>query len=73
MTTVTDHKPNTFISYSKSGMENGSCYRVTGRKKEKFAIYILGDFHGFTNELPEDYVFCLPRKEAKKVLPSCFN
>jgi hypothetical protein len=73
MTTTTNYKPNTYLARSESGMENGSVLRVTGRKKEKFAIYILGDFHGFTNELPEDYTFALPRKEARHVLLACFR
>lgn len=72
--TTTNHKPNTYLSFSRVGMENGSVIRVTGRKKtDKYARYINGDFMGFTNEIPEDYTFALSYKEAKYILPACFR
>ena len=72
-TTAPAHKPNTFISYSEDGMRNGSVYRVTGRKREPYAMYNLGDFIGFTNEIPDDYTFAMRYKDCKFILPACFR
>lgn len=65
-------KPNTYLSYSEAGISNGSFYRVTGRKKEFAAHYILGDFVGFVSQAqipPECLTVALAKKEAARLLP----
>lgn len=71
----TKFKPNIFIANHELAMRNGSCYRITGRKREFAARYINGDFVHFVmeGEIPTDKPLILPWKEAKKLLPSCFN
>ena len=68
-------KPNTYLSYSEAGISNGSFYRVTGRKKEFAAHYILGDFVRFVSqaEMLEGLDFQRSKKEALWILPGCFK
>jgi len=75
-------KGNSYIARNKEAMSNGSCYRVTGRKRtDRFAHYINGDFVGFTNEDPTEIIarnhtekpLILSRREAIKILPDCFR
>ena len=61
---------NTYLAVNKNALENGSYFRVTGRKKfDRFGHYMNGDFIAFVNKLPEGLKFQLPGKEAKKLIP----
>jgi len=66
-------KKNTYLTLNGiASLKNGSFYRVTGRKKDAYAIYINGDFMGFTDKLPDpDEWQQWTRREAKKHLPAC--
>jgi hypothetical protein len=73
-TDLPDFKPlppkNTYYAYGKESLKNGTFYRSTGRKREAFACYNLGDFVGFVKELPDDsFPIILDRETAKDFLP----
>lgn len=65
-----------FFASSMTNLRNGSCYRVTGRKKEFAAVYIFGDFHGFITEAEfslESLSVAVSREESLRFLPLCFS
>ena len=71
---VADFKPlppkNTYYAYGKEALSGGSFYRSTGRKRDAFAFYNLGDFVGFVKELPDhSFPIILDAKTAKDFLP----
>ena len=60
----------TYFAQDQECLENGSFYRFTGRKKQRrFAHYILGDFHGFVDELPPS-LKSWSSKEGRTLLPA---
>lgn len=65
------NKSGYYLSKEVACLSNGSFHRTTGRKKMPFAVYRLGEFHGFTAFLPDDYTLALPYKLAKQYLPEC--
>lgn len=71
---VPDLKPlppkGTYYAREKEALKGGSFFRATGRKREAFAIYNLGDFVGFMKELPdESFPVILDKKTARDFLP----
>lgn len=68
-------KKDTYFAQDEDCLRNGSFYRFTGRKRrDRFAHYILGDFHGYVNELPEGIEFEeWDRKSGYERLPQCFK
>jgi len=71
---VPDLKPlppkGTYYARGKEALKGGSFFRATGRKREAFAIYNLGDFVGFTATLPDEaFPVMLDAKTAKGFLP----
>lgn len=71
---VADFKPlppkNTYYAYGREALAGGSFYRSTGRKREAFAFYNLGDFVGFVKELPDhEFPVILDKKTASLYLP----
>jgi hypothetical protein len=67
-------KKDTYFAQNEDCLRNGSFYRFTGRKKyNRFAFYILGDFHGFVDELPENIELqTWEAKDGGALLPACF-
>lgn len=65
-----------FWAMNETNLRNGSCYRITGRKREFAAVYWLGDFHGFISEadmLVINPKVSVTRRDAKNILPPCFS
>jgi hypothetical protein len=61
---------NTYYAYGLEALKGGSFYRSTGRKREAFAFYNLGDFVGFVKALPDhSFPIILDRETAKDFLP----
>ena len=68
-------KAGSFLSNDKNAMENGSTYRITGRKKEFAAHYMQGDFVRFVSQadMQEGLDFQRSKKDALRILPTCFK
>jgi len=66
-------KSNIYLYSTQAALTNGTYYRSTGRKRDDiYAKYILGDFHGFVNTVP-DGLEASPKREIKHLLPACLS
>jgi len=63
-------KRNTYFYRDIRSLQNGSCYRATGKKKSPYALYINGDFIDFVNTIPDSCEMFSNKVEIRHLLPA---